>query len=154
MTGENPSFDAQPEDGYRLKELVVNGKAIENINEALPTPADKDKVTVVAAFKAIPTHTITFLDRDGKQTGEPVEVQENAMVAAPQAPEIPGYTFKRWVNQEDSKPFDCATTPVTENITLKAEYEKKSDGRRQGQDARDTAQRRERLGNAANYGKP
>ncbi len=123
VSNEQLSFTVEPAAGHRLKDLTVNGAKVTNLNTPVPTPEDKDKVTVIASFEQIPVYQVTFLDKEGEQIGEKVEVQENKMVTPPDAPEVPGYTFREWQNKEGNTKFDCKTTPVTKNITLKAVYD-------------------------------
>ena len=64
--------------------------------------------------------TVTF-DSDGGSEVEAQEVEENATAEKPADPTKEGFTFKGW--QLDGKDFDFST-PITEDITLKAVWEK------------------------------
>ena len=66
------------------------------------------------------TFTVTF-DSDGGSEVEAQEVEENATAEKPADPTKEGFTFKGW--QLDGKDFDFST-PITEDITLKAVWEK------------------------------
>ena len=67
----------------------------------------------VAAEFAINTYTVTFLDHDGKVI-DTQTVEHGGRAAAPTAPTREGYTFTGW---------DVKFDNVTENMTVKAQYE-------------------------------
>ena len=70
----------------------------------------------------IKSYTVTFDVNGGTGTIDPQTVVENEKAEAPAAPENYGYIFKGWVTS-DGTAYDFAT-PVTGDISLKAEWKK------------------------------
>lgn len=69
-------------------------------------------------FDLLEASTVTF-DSNSGGNNENVVVGENKMVDEPSAPAREGYTFDGWYNGQTKYDF---STPVTENITLKAKW--------------------------------
>ncbi len=68
------------------------------------------------------THTVTFDYNDGVRDSYTVEVDDGAAVAEPETdPERTGYTFEYWYSDDEDEGY-VFTTPVTEDLTLRAKW--------------------------------
>jgi uncharacterized repeat protein (TIGR02543 family) len=84
--------------------------------ETIPT----SNLTLYAKWQAIPTFTVSFIPDNG--TSIPSQtIFINGLVIQPTDPVKPGYTFVNWV-KEDLTVWNFASTPVTSNVTLFAQY--------------------------------
>ena len=102
--GEVLYLEAEPDEGYEFVGWT-------NYDGTLLTVTSD--TTVTASFK-IQTFTVTFLGFDDVALGQQT-VEWNQAAVAPEAPEVDGYEFTGW-----DKAFD----KVTEDLTVKALYEK------------------------------
>jgi uncharacterized repeat protein (TIGR02543 family) len=96
-----------------------DGTVTEKVTEK---DADGNVTSETENTKPKGTFTVTF-DSNGGSAVAVQNVAENGVASKPANPSRSGYTFKEW--QLDGKAYDFAT-PVTANITLKAEWTKKS----------------------------
>ncbi|MGI6618450.1 MAG: InlB B-repeat-containing protein [Bacillota bacterium] len=105
---DGTAVTAVPEEGYHFVKwsdgLTDNPRTDTNVTE---------DITVEALF-AINEYTVTFVDHDGTEIKKET-VEHGSSATAPAAPERAGYTFTGW---------DIDFTNVTENLTIKAQYEK------------------------------
>lgn len=79
----------------------------------------------VAWIFAPASYTVTFDVAWASSTIDPMHVDYNSTISAPTQPTKNGYNFDGWYNGETKFDF---TTPITDNITLTAQWTKKSSG--------------------------
>ena len=80
-------------------------------------PVTED-MTLVANWKKVPVHTVTF-DSNGGSKVDPVSVTEGLLLERPDNPEKEGFVFAGWKLGNAPYRFN---TPVTEDITLTASW--------------------------------
>ena len=100
MGGENPA-------DYFFSENADYGVTLDESGEA----------------KLAPQYTVTF-NSNGGSTVDIQTVVEGGTAARPDDPTKTGYTFQGWYLGEE--PYNFETTPVTQNITLTAQWEIKT----------------------------
>jgi hypothetical protein len=104
-------------DGTAVEAVADEGYHFEKWSDgSTDNPRTDTNVTAdisVAAEFAINTYTVTFLDHDGNVI-DTQTVEHGGSAVAPTAPTIEGYTFTGW---------DVKFDNVTENMTVKAQYE-------------------------------
>lgn len=99
--------------GYVFKEWQLNGSAFDFKTKITM------ETTLTAIFEEKSTYTVTF-NSDGGSSVKSQEVTDK--VTKPTDPTKKGYVFLEW--QLNGKKFDFDKTTVTEDITLKAIWEK------------------------------
>ena len=109
---------AKPDDptkfGYNFVGWYLLGKEY-NFNSIV----EKD-LTLVAKWEPISYVTVKF-DTDGAEEIKSQVIESGHTIKKPVDPIKEGYTFKHWSYNEEEFNFD---TEITQNITLKAIYEK------------------------------
>ena len=95
--------------------------------------------------ETVVTHKVTF-DSDGGSTVSTQEVNNGEKATKPSNPTKSGYKFKEW--QRDGKTFDFST-PITEDINLKATWTKKSSGSSGGSSLPSSYKITTKVGNAS-----
>ena len=80
-------------------------------------------IFVYSLFFSTPTYTVTF-NTDGGSAVASVEVKRNETITKPSNPTKDGYKFVSW--QVDGVDYDFST-PVKENMTIKAKWEKEEE---------------------------
>lgn len=82
----------------------------------LAIPGATSPIEVKRFAAPVPTHSVTFLNAAGEQIGEVQQVEEYRAAVAPEAPELPGYTFTGW---------DQSFADVVEDMTISPVYARK-----------------------------
>ena len=117
---ENDTIVAKPDDpskeGYNFIGWFDGDK------EYKFTEKVTEELTLIAKYEKIPenvkTYTVTFDSDGGTKIGNKV-IEEGKTVTKPTNPTKTGYSFVSW--QLDGKDYDFST-PITKNITLKANW--------------------------------
>ncbi len=102
----NTDLEANPYQG----EVTYIGSSINGWN-------DKDLYDAIKVTFDLDGGTL-----DGESTYVADVIVENSYLADPGTPIKAGYTFEGWVDS-DGEPFSFTTTPISENITIKATWE-------------------------------
>ncbi|MBR2011109.1 MAG: leucine-rich repeat protein [Clostridia bacterium] len=100
-----------------IESKVSNLVSGDNIFYVLEQTGGERNTLYTVTVRRKPMYTVTFDTADGTAI-MPQTVEEDGLVTAPEAPERTGYVFLNW-----SHDF---TRPVTENITIKANWQGKS----------------------------
>ena len=103
-------------DGYLFTGWYYNGSSYD-----FDTPVVSDR-TIIAGWEQIPPNEyLVAFDSDGGSEVASQTVTEKQLATEPSVPSKQGYRFVRWTLNEQAYNF---STPVTESITLVAEWEK------------------------------
>lgn len=101
-------------DGFIFKQWLLNGEPFD-FDEAVT-----GNITLVAEWEAVaPDKVVVTFDANGGLAIDPVTIDKNSKLTAPDAPVREGFTFKQWLLNGEPFDFDA---PITENITLVAEW--------------------------------
>ena len=107
---------------YKFTGWLLNGKEYKFTEEV------KEDITLVAQWKSkLDEYTVTFDANGGTldngESTKTVKVDKDTKVKEPTEPKKEGYTFKGWYQTGKTDKYEF-NTPVTENITLVAKWEK------------------------------
>lgn len=121
--GGSYSFTVDPEDGYKIMGVYVNGDKLTaggtgNNEYTVITVTGSQVVEVVV--EEIPNYTVTYVVNDKQYTTQVVADGEK-VAALPEAPVVTGYTFDGWYTEQNGVGTEfTAATAVTGNITVYA----------------------------------
>ena len=119
--GTDVTFTANPDAGYAVESLSVNGET--KSGASVTVKADKD-LTAAVKFKAADTvtYTVTF-DAQGGSAVAPIKAGQGKTIAQPTDPVKDGFTFGGWYKESTCiTPWNFATDTVTADITLYAKW--------------------------------
>ena len=119
--GTDVTFTANPDAGYAVESLSVNGET--KSGTSVTVRADKD-LTAAVKFKAADTvtYTVTF-DPQGGSAVAPIKAGQGKTIAQPTDPVKNGFTFGGWYKESTcTTPWNFATDTVTADITLYAKW--------------------------------
>ncbi len=138
--GENVTYTFQPDAGYKVEYVHLNGKPLTVTGNQITLTYDQLKSGntleagfVAASVKAAETSAgvdnitpsascaVTFNSNGGSPVAA-IHVESGTVIAEPQAPTMSGYSFDGWyVDHELTRPYDFST-PIIASITLYAKW--------------------------------
>ena len=110
--GKTVLFTAAPDEGYRVKEWIVDAVTAEETGLTLTLENLESEKTVTVEFEK-KTYTVTFIGWENTVLSTQV-VEHGGSATAPAVPPVEGYAFIGW---------DLAFTNVVSNLTVTAQYE-------------------------------
>ena len=137
VMGTDGAYPADPTEvidytGYTLDAVDVTADAQAAIEEGFHEDTDRTNVTTATLlpnglsnplvfYIARDEHTLTVKNEDGTETVSETPYLYGADVTEPVAPEKEGYSFDKWVDEDDN-PVEIPATMGTEDITVKPTY--------------------------------
>ncbi len=119
--GEKVTKPADPKkDGHTFKHWAKEKDGKDAFNFETPI---EENITLYAVFeKVVEKVTVTFMVDDKENSKS--EINKGEKVTKPADPKKDGYTFKHWAKEKDGKDAFDFETPIEENTTLYAVFEK------------------------------
>ncbi len=116
------SISATPQEGYSF-DYWVNENEIEYQENPLTIKMGTKDISLTANAK-LNEYVITYDANGGNTTTTKQTIKYGEAITKPEDPTYNGYSFVGWfVNLEDSKPFDFASTMPAKNLTLHAKWQ-------------------------------